>query len=461
MREASRPFQTAQWRNLIVLSYVVILFAAALPAPAQGPAGGVRGLVYDSLLRGPLIGAHVMVREVAQGAQTDSVGRFRFDSVAPGRYTLLVSHPALDVAGLHTIGRPLVVVPGEIARVTLATPSLATVWRRLCGAELGSRRDSGIVYGVVRDLAGTHLAGAALLATWIRLRQPEGTDVGVEQFEAQTRTDSLGAYQVCGVPADFPIRVRAFARADSSGAVDVRVHGRALARQDLVIALAESAAQRRTAALRGVVRAEEGGPIARARVVVDEGGSTLTDDNGGFVVAGLPGGTQWVSVHAIGRAPFEQAVVLRTADTTALDLTLGPLPIVLDPVRVLGTHGMRHMAGVEARRRSGRGYYRSEAEIKRMGSLRGVLGTIPTVRLGQGPTVFDVLVLLPKPGVGFLCRAGLFIDGRRAEYEELASYRPADLIAVEVYPRASSVPVEFQSMGSGCGVVLIWTKYLR
>jgi hypothetical protein len=30
-----------------------------------------------------------------------------------------------------------------------------------------------------------------------------------------------------------------------------------------------------------------------------------------------------------------------------------------------------------------------------------------------------------------------------------------------VYPRASTVPQEFQSAVSTCGVVLVWTKYLR
>ncbi len=438
------------------------LCVAGIPAAAQGPVGAVSGLVYDSLLPGPLVGAQVMVREAAQRTQTDSAGRFRFDGVTPGHYTLLVSHPGLDSAGLSAIGRPLVVVAGETAHVTVATPSRVTVWRRRCGVELSTSPDSGIVYGVVQDIAGTHLAGAGVRATWIRLLQPGTNDVVIEQREARTRSDSLGLYQVCGVPTDVAVRIRAFTRADSTGAPDVRTYARALARQDLIIALSGSAAERRTAALRGAVRTEEGEPVARARVVVHEGGATLTNDNGAFVVVGLPAGTQWVTVHAIGRRPFEQAVVLRAGDTTTLDLTLEPLPIALDPIRVLGTRGMRLFADLEARRRGGGGYYRSEAEIKRMGSLRGVLGTIPTVRFARSGSVFDLRVLLPKfgPGRGY-CVAPLFIDGERADYDELGTYRPADLVGVEVYPRTVSVPQEFQTGGTDCGVVLIWTKYLR
>ncbi len=38
---------------------------------------------------------------------------------------------------------------------------------------------------------------------------------------------------------------------------------------------------------------------------------------------------------------------------------------------------------------------------------------------------------------------------------------PKDLAGVEMYPRASSAPIQYQQVATGCGVVLVWTKYLK
>ena len=89
----------------------------------------VEGTVYDSLLHAPLPGADVWVRGSERHAETGSDGRFRLDSVAPGRYTLFVSHPGLDSAGLFTLAVPITIT-ADPTPVYVATPSLATLWRR-------------------------------------------------------------------------------------------------------------------------------------------------------------------------------------------------------------------------------------------------------------------------------------------------------------------------------------------
>ena len=81
----------------------------------------VNGTVYDSLLHAPLRGADVWVRGSERHTETDADGRFHLDSIPPGRYTLLVSHPGLDSAGLFTLAVP--VDAGDGAVVRLATPS--------------------------------------------------------------------------------------------------------------------------------------------------------------------------------------------------------------------------------------------------------------------------------------------------------------------------------------------------
>jgi hypothetical protein len=437
--------------------------ALLLPATtaAQHP---VRGLVYDSLLHAPLAGAEVWVRGSGQRAETDSTGRFRLDSVAAGPHMLLVSHSGLDSAGVYTLAFPFVASAAESTLVSVATPSLGSLWRRRCGQELQERPDSGLVYGVIQDAATQdHLAGAGVMLQWLHIVQTDPTTVVTDPRSLITRTDSTGTYYGCGVARDTKVSVRAYARADSSGLVDVQLGPRGVGRQDLLVALAPPPPAVRTqAVLRGTVTTSEQLPVYGGRVTVREGGSTVVNGDGGFVLRDVPPGTQWVTVQAIGRAPFGEAVDLRGGDTAWLPVTLAPLPVTLAPVRVT-TQPAPLLAEFEERRRSGLGYYRNEAELATMSSVRAALTTLPTVRFARGAGLTDFIVLLPNPGIGArgYCVAGLYIDGAVSNYEQLHSYRPSDLVGIEVYPRAASAPLQYQSVATGCGVVLVWTKYLK
>lgn len=447
-----------RWRSLAYAG-VLALFAGATGFMATQH-GTITGVAFDSLAGKPLAGALVWLPAGERRTVTDGMGRFRLDSVPAGRHVVALTHPELESVGLSTLTAAATVPPDASTEVTLAVPGLTTFWRESCRDTLGTRSERGIVFGSVNDATGGLLAGAGVLGTWVQLIQPARRNVVVDHREARAHTDSLGAYRLCGVALDVPVRIRGYARDDSTGGIDVRVGPRGVARRDLTISLS-SGAQGRTAALRGVVRTNDGEPLARARVIVYEARSAFTDGGGRFLLSGLPGGTQWVSVQAIGREPLEQAIVFRDGDTASLDASLAPLPVVLEPVSVETTRGTRLLADFERRRGAGWGYARTEDDIKKMGSIRGVLSSIPSVRFTpRARSVFDLTVWLPKGARG-LCIAPLFIDGERASYEQLRAYRTADLVGVEVYPRASGVPAEFQAGIADCGVVLVWTKYLR
>ncbi|HEV8382405.1 MAG TPA: carboxypeptidase regulatory-like domain-containing protein [Gemmatimonadales bacterium] len=422
----------------------------------------VAGTVYDSLLHAPLRGADVWVRGSAQHVQTDAQGRFRIDSIAPGRYTLLVSHPGLDSAGLFTLAVPLNLTGHDSLPVSVATPSLATVWRRRCGQELMMRSDSGLIFGVVQDAkTQDHLAGAGVLLQWLRILQTDAVNVQTQARELTAKTDSTGTYYACGVARDMKIALRGYAQRDSTGLVDVQLGPRGIGRQDLLIALAPA---RQPAVLRGQAVTLEQTPVWGGRVAVREGATTRIDDDGTFEIRGVAPGTQWVNVQAIGRGPAGLAVDLRPGDTTWLPVTMGPLPVTLAPVRVVGQPS-RMLADFEERRRagSGLGYFRGEAEIAGMSSLRAVFSTLPSLQLVRGQGNTDFMALLPNPSVGGRgwCLAALYIDGFLSDWDQLHIYKPKDLVGVEMYPRAASAPVQYQQVATGCGVVLIWTKYLR
>jgi len=421
----------------------------------------VEGTVYDSLLHAPLPGADVWVRGSARHAETGSDGRFRVDSIAPGRYTLLVSHPGLDSAGLFTLAVPITITADQTP-VYVATPSLATLWRRRCGQDLLTRSDSGLIFGFVQDATTrAHLAGAGVLLQWLRIVQTDPVHVVTQPRDLTVKTDSTGTYYACGVANDMKIALRAYAQHDSSGLIDLQVGARGVGRQDLMVALAPA---HQTGVVRGQAVTFEQTAVWGGRVSVREGTSTRIDDNGTFIIRGVTPGTQWVNVQAIGRAPLGQAVDVRPGETTWVNVTLGPLPLTLAPVRVVG-QASRMLSDFEERRRagSGLGYYRGEAEIAGMASMRSVLSSMPSIQLVRGQGNTDFMALLPNPGIGGRgwCVAALYIDGFQADWDQLQTYKPKDLVGVEMYPRASSAPIQYQQVATGCGVVLVWTKYLK
>ncbi len=438
----------------------LLLLIPLVPQVAMGQRA-VLGTVYDSLAHAPLRDADVWVRGSDRHAQTNGSGRFRLDSIAPGHYTLFVSHPGLDSAGLFTLAVP-VDITGADSALSVATPSLSTLWRRRCGQELMMRSDSGLIFGFVQDAkTQAHLAGAGVLLQWLRIVQTGPTNVQTQPRQLTVKTDSTGTYYACGVATTMKTGLRAYAQRDSSGLVDLQLGARAVGRQDLTVALAPA---REPAVLRGQATTLEQTPVWSGRVTVREGGTTVINDNGTFTIRGVAPGTQWVSVQAIGRAPTGQAVDFRPGDTTWLPIALAPIPVVLAPVRVTGQQS-RLLADFEDRRRagSGLGYFRGESEIAGAGSVRAVLTSMPSIYLVRGQGNTDFMALLPNPGVGGRgwCLAALYIDGFLSDWDQVHIYKPQDLVGVEIYPRAASAPVQYQQVATGCGVVLIWTKYLK
>ena len=446
-------------------AFLLLLIATAgasrIAAAQNGANGAIRGVVYDSLLRAPLGGAEVWLRGTERHEFTEHDGRFRFDSVAPGRYTIAVSHAGLDSAGFYSVVLPLAVAAGDTSSVTVATQSLATLWRRRCGVELGSSPDSGVVFGAIQDAtSGAHLAGAALIARWVRLNKITDVDIQVNDRDVRVRTDSLGAYYACGVATDMTLVLRGYAGRDSTGPLDLRLGPRRVARQDLTVALDRPP----TAALHGSARTSDGKPLLGARATVRDAGSTSLNAAGTFVLTGLPAGTQWVTVTAIGRQPADQAVDLKSGDTATVSLTLEPLPVTLDPVRVTARPKAIALKEFEERRRLGLGYMRTAADLEGVRTMRAVFTGAPSVRVERARGgVGDFQILLEAPGISgqAWCVASLFIDGFKSRFEQLSQFQPTDLIGVEIYQRSSSAPLQYQSTATGCGVVLVWTKYVE
>ena len=78
-------------RLIAILALSATIILSAITAMAKGP-GSIEGTVYALTTGDPVQGAQVTLAEIGTSTVTDSLGRFRFDSVRPGSYTILVDH---------------------------------------------------------------------------------------------------------------------------------------------------------------------------------------------------------------------------------------------------------------------------------------------------------------------------------------------------------------------------------
>jgi hypothetical protein len=441
------------------------LIALAPPAAAQGVT--VRGAAFDSIRGAPLQSAFVSITGNSMTATTDARGRFEFDGIMPGTYTFTLQHAGLDSIGFTGLARRATITDGR-AEVKIAVPSFATLWRVTCGTNRVPK-DSGFVYGTVRDAASQMpTLGADVEVSWMELGASKAKGITQRLWRGQTRSDERGGYAVCGIPIDVSLRVRAERDSSASGLVDLPAKGARVQRRDLLLGLISDTDSTQRGIINGRLTIPGGAPLGNARVIVDGAPEVRSTPEGRFRAAGVPWGTRQVEVLAIGYMPVVTAVDVTPSDTVWLTAELQKVT-TLDVVRVTARPATRRLIeDFDARRRTGSGFIKDSTYFTARGTLTSAFYEIPSVAV-QRNGAFSFFVLLPGP-FGGRCVANLWIDGREARgvigdpssaYEQLDALRPNDIAAIEVYPRLSNTPSQFLSIGPEreCGSVVVWTKW--
>ncbi|MEP6618287.1 MAG: carboxypeptidase-like regulatory domain-containing protein [bacterium] len=125
----------------------------ALGIAGTGAAQGVvRGVVADSIHRGPLRGATIVATPASElrdtifhSAISDSRGRFELNGLRAGRYSLSVEHPLIDSTAIGVPTVSVTVSRGDTSVVALAIPSAATLRRGLCSWASRDRFGGGVI----------------------------------------------------------------------------------------------------------------------------------------------------------------------------------------------------------------------------------------------------------------------------------------------------------------------------
>lgn len=462
------------------VSRITCCVGFALPALLSAQTS-ISGFVRDSLSGKPLGGATIeLVLSATPSAagrtvKSDSIGRYRIDTVPAGQYLIGFQHPRLDSLGLDAVTRTIDVDRViRYQRVDLALPSGRSFVTTLCGARADS---TGAIIGRVFSADDdTPIASGSVVVRFAQMRVDGG---GVRRVQNQVLAPfgSDGRYVACGVPTDAPVLLQARVGTGEaqgvigvSGAIEIVFAPQVpLVHRDLLIATraADSTSgavspprgtlsRTGTARLSGRVLAGDGTPVMGARVSVqDTEVSATTDSTGAFRAAGLPSGTRTVDVIAIGYAPVRSSADLRANRETPLTVNIGAKITTLTGVQVTAKPDR---SGFGRRRSAGTGYYLDANQIDARGStsVASALTTVPSLR-GNG---FDTAnPTRPRISGRNNCVPTAYLDGMQMRdglggIDDVLAIRRVG--GIEVYSSAAEAPPQFRG-AANCAVVLVWT----
>ncbi len=476
----------------MTIARIIAFGTLALSATRAGAQGSIAGTVYDSLsTHAPLATATVVLVETSRYATTDSHGRFRFDSVADGHYTIGFTHAVVDSLD---VALPLVRVDVDGRRrstVNLFTPSMATMLSRLCP---GPREpDTGVLIGRIRDVDDqTLLPGATISTDWTEFTLSGVRTVG-HRVGAATSANASGVYRLCGVPTKVPLELVSERAGFTAGPMPLLLDDARIRRMDFSISMRDSAARRRasgdseiargTASLHGMVIGTDRRPVRDAVLgVFGTTDTARTDATGVFRIPSIAAGTRAIEAKSIGLLPVTAAMDFATnsvRDTTLWMIGRAPI-LAADTVKGKAPSIPSMDDGFETRRSHGLGSYVTAEQISRhnFSNIPDILRGVGSVRVECNATRGSAMGCTPVPYLRGRCVPNVFLDGVEfvvtkmgdlkgmqppadpARFEELSSIvRPEMIRGIEVYAGPGTVPAQYDRFSStGCGSVVIWTK---
>jgi hypothetical protein len=429
--------------------------------PGRAPLVPVQGVVFDSVRGRPLGNATVTI-DPGRSTTTDARGRFHFDSVPTGVRTISVQHATLDTLGLFGISRKAAVRNPD-GEILLGIPSFATLWRNGCGPSKPPA-DSGILYGVVRDVQTRRaIRGAKLELVWTALvlrdtviDKVKQTRVVERRWKSDTRSADDGTYAFCGVPASESVHLHASTDSGTTGTIELEPSALRVQRQDLAI----GSRRGRRGLVVGYLSDDTGGPFVDARVSLDDSLEVRSEFDGRFVFADVPVGSHQLTARYIGAAPVRYTIDITSADTTAVAMTMSKV-VTLATMNIASPERAKMLREeYESRQVMYHRFILDSTFVGQQHSMANVFQSLPSVTVKRSG-LSDFTLLVPDRHNGS-CVPDLRVDGVAVnDFGQLVAIAPSRIVAVEVYPYATQIPPEFQRGGIRyeCGLVVVWTKW--
>lgn len=479
-----------------VLAFLVgaclsVVTSAAAQQPVPTTLASVEGVALDSLHRGFLRGAMLMIEGSNVTAATDSLGRFRLDSIPPGVRRIDVIHPLLDSVGISLETKPLVLSAGQMLPLVISVPSAATIVALKCSAAERGIGPAALVGFVQYSESEAPASGANVTLEWIDYQISRTTVETVPRRRAAT-VGPNGRFQICGLPEQLAATLTATAGADSTASFAIQLGStlgitalelpdpQPISATPVAVARATSptaagpvtsrdssvtgmrvASRAANAVLTGRILDPAGTPLPQARVSVDSIFG-LSDNDGRFVLRNLRSGTRSVVVRRLGYDMKEVIVALRARAPADITVRLSEFVPVLDTVRVRAVAldiGLQRI-GFAQRKAAGTGCYLTPQQVAERGASRltDLLVEAPMLRrtAERGRTI-----IMGRPhGVNlFQGCVNYFVDAVQWRGSGVEDFiYPTEVAAIEVYS-SNFVPSQFANSGvEPCETVVIWTK---
>lgn len=156
----------------------------------------------------PVPGARAFLSGTGYSSVTDRDGLFAMPDVPAGRYRLSFTHPRFDTLGI--VGPVVDLHATATAAQSLTMPTDDEIARAACAANpADSGEERTLLYGYVRDGSSPAVVGGATVEVSWRASIPRGPTVGVRNEAMEVESDATGWYQLCGIPRDVPLTLRA------------------------------------------------------------------------------------------------------------------------------------------------------------------------------------------------------------------------------------------------------------
>ena len=438
--------------------------------PAKTGKAGISGVILDSLNAGYLAGAEVVVQGANVSRLTDSSGKFRFDSLAPGNYQVGVFHPLLDTLGLSLATQPFHLGPDSASYIMLAIPSAATIIKRACPS-LGPRaQGTSAVIGHVTDPESLQpVAGADVSIAWTQLEISK--EIGVRRTPRVLRdsTDSEGAFKICGLPSDMQATLQARKGRSVTAEVPIALgqEQTELFARTLLLSKADSGVKTGNATVSGRVLLQGAPSHAGSRVeVVGTDAIAMTNEKGEFTIRNLPSGSHVLLARHLGFGAETVPVDLSSRQPKQVSIKLPKYVAMIDPVVVTARRqASLDRVGFNLRQKSGQGFYLGPDQLASIHAnyLTDILRRVPSLRIVGTPTG-DVVT--SSRGVTSLSGNSGCVQYYLDDMPWMSA-TPGDInqfvngnevVAVEVYA-GPGAPAQYTRGMQDCTTVVLWTKF--
>lgn len=465
---ASTAKNSVDFKGDLTLALVV---AAALllgpPLSAQTPKTGqaqIVGVVLDSVNGGFLRNASILLEPAQRSTESDSTGRFKFDSVAPGTYRLGVFHPVLDALDVSIATRPFQTAADSATVVILAVPSPATIVKSRCAGRKAGDGASAILGHVADPETLQPVAGVEVSVAWTEIEVSRSVGLRNTPHVVFDTTDTNGAYRLCGLPSSLAANLKARRGAAVTSEIPVSLGNRSIEVQgrSLLLSKEDSTIRTGSAAVSGVVELEGNPPNLVSRVEVEGTDiATVTNEKGEFSMRNLPSGTHNILARHIGFAVQTATVDLNSREPQRVTLKLPKYVAVMDPVLVTARRNVAlDKVGFNTRKKSGAGYFLDSDRIARMHAfyVADILRMVPGLRVVSGPRGEQV-VTSPRdihPCVDYWVDDVPFHEIEPGDVNNFIS--GGEIVAAEIY-QSGLAPPQYTRGGMGCTTIVLWTRF--